>query len=93
MCLAVPGRVVSLDEPGEGLVMGKVSFGGVERDICFGYAPDAKVGSYVLVHVGFAIAVLDEEEAQRILDDFEIIARLAADEDAQNAGQSEGKPS
>ncbi len=88
MCLAVPGLVVSLDEPGEGLVMGKVSFGGVERDVCFGYAPDAKVGSYVLVHVGFAIAVLDEEEAQRILDDFETIARLSADEDALQAAES-----
>ena len=93
MCLAVPGLVVSLDEPGEGLVMGKVSFGGIQRDVCFGYAPDAKIGSYVLVHVGFAIAVLDEEEAQRILDDFETIARLMADEDAQNAAQSEGKVS
>ncbi len=93
MCLAVPGLVVSLDEPGEGLVMGKVSFGGVERDVCFGYAPDAKIGSYVLVHVGFAIAVLDEAEAQRILDDFETIARLAADEDAQNAAPSEGNHS
>jgi len=88
MCLAVPGLVVSLDEPGDGLVMGKVSFGGIQRDVCFGYAPDAKVGSYVLVHVGFAIAVLDEEEAQRILDDFETIARLSADEDAQHAAES-----
>jgi hydrogenase expression/formation protein HypC len=93
MCLAVPGLVVSLDEPGEGLVMGKVSFGGVERDVCFGYAPEAKIGSYVLVHVGFAIAVLDEEEAQRILDDFETIARLAADDDAENAALSDGKHS
>ena len=77
-----------MDEPGDGLVMGKVSFGGIQRDVCFGYAPDAKVGSYVLVHVGFAIAVLDEEEAQRILDDFETIARLSADEDALQAAES-----
>jgi len=93
MCLAVPGQVVSMDEPSDGLVMGKVSFGGVQREVCFGYTPEAKVGSYVLVHVGFAIAVLDEEEALRILEDFETIARLSADEDAKleaehPAGQS-----
>jgi hydrogenase expression/formation protein HypC len=85
MCLGVPGQVVSLEEPGDGLVMGKVSFGGVEREVCFGYASEAKIGDYVLVHVGFAIAVLDEDEAKRILDDFEAIARIVAEEDAQLA--------
>ena len=70
MCLGVPGQVVSLDQPSDGLVMGKVSFGGVEREVCFGFASEAKLGDYVLVHVGFAIAVLDEAEAQRILEDF-----------------------
>ena len=85
MCLGVPGQVVSLDEPGDGLVMGKVSFGGVEREVCFGYASEAKVGDYVLVHVGFAIAVLDEDEAQRIFDDFEAIARIVAEEDERLA--------
>jgi hydrogenase expression/formation protein HypC len=82
MCLGVPGQVVSLDEPSDGLVMGKVSFGGVEREVCFGYASEAKLGDYVLVHVGFAIAVLDETEAQRILEDFEAIARINAAQDA-----------
>jgi hydrogenase expression/formation protein HypC len=85
MCLGIPGQVVSLDEPGDGLVMGKVSFGGVEREVCFGYASEAKVGDYVLVHVGFAIAVLDETEAQRVLDDFEAIARIVAEEDERLA--------
>ncbi len=93
MCLGVPGLVVSLDEPGDGLVMGRVSFGGVEREVCFGYASEAKVGSYVLVHVGFAIAVLDEDEAQRILDDFEAIARIVAEEDAQLAETAAREPS
>ena len=83
MCLGVPGQVVSLDEPSDGLVMGKVSFGGVEREVCFGYASEAKLGDYVLVHVGFAIAVLDETEAQRILEDFEAIARINAEQDAE----------
>jgi hydrogenase assembly chaperone HypC/HupF len=88
---------VSLDEwssdhssasPGDRLVMGKVSFGGVEREVCFGYASEAKVGDYVLVHVGFAIAVLDEAEAQRILEDFEAIARINAEQDAELVGNS-----
>jgi hydrogenase expression/formation protein HypC len=74
-----------MDEPGDSLVMGKVSFGGVEREVCFGYTPEAKIGDYVLVHVGFALTVLDEDEAQRILEDFETIARLTAEEDAKDA--------
>jgi len=74
-----------MDPPSDELVMGKVSFGGAEREVCFGYASEAKVGDYVLVHVGFAIAVLDEAEAHRILEDFETIARLSA--------QSEQEPS
>ena len=85
MCLGVPGQVVSLDQPSDGLVMGKVSFGGVEREVCFGFASEAKLGDYVLVHVGFAIAVLDEAEAQRILEDFEAIARINAEQDAELA--------
>jgi len=85
MCLGVPGQVVSLDQPSDGLVMGKVSFGGVEREVCFGYASEAKLGDYVLVHVGFAIAVLDETEAERILEDFEAIARINAEQDAELA--------
>lgn len=93
MCLGVPGLVVSMDEPGEGLVMGKVSFGGVERAVCFSCTPEAQVGNYVLVHVGFAITVLDEAEAQRIFDDFETIARLTADEDGPDALGSEERPS
>ncbi len=79
MCLGVPGLVVSMDPPSDQLIMGKVSFGGVEREVCFGYTPEAKVGDYVLVHVGFAISVLDEEEAHRILEDFETLARLSAE--------------
>ena len=93
MCLGVPGQVVSLDESGDGLIMGKVSFGGVEREVCFGFASEAKLGDYVLVHVGFAIAVLDETEAQRILEDFEAIDRINAEQDAELAAASTQEPS
>jgi hydrogenase expression/formation protein HypC len=60
--------------------MGKVSFGGVEREVCLGYTPEAKVGDYVLVHVGFALSVLDAEAAAQILADFAELERLSGEE-------------
>ena len=67
MCLGVPGKVVAIDEAGVGMTMGRVSFGGIVKEVCLAYTPKAQVGDYVLVHVGFAISVLDEEEAQGTL--------------------------
>ncbi len=64
MCLAVPGEVVELADR-DGLRFGKVRFGGVTRDVCLEYQRDAGVGDFVLVHVGFAIAKVDREEAAR----------------------------
>ena len=66
MCLAIPGKVESVFEI-DGLKMGKVDFAGVKRSICLDCTPDVVVGSYVLVHVGFAISVINEEEAERNL--------------------------
>ncbi len=64
MCLAVPGKIVeSYDN--HGIRMSKVDFGGITREACLEYLPDAAVGDYVLVHVGFAISKVDEEEAAR----------------------------
>jgi hydrogenase expression/formation protein HypC len=68
MCLGIPGEVVEVGEPGDGLLMGKVSFGGTCRDVCLAYTPEVRVGDYVLVHVGFAISMLDEQEALEIFD-------------------------
>ena len=62
MCLAIPGKIVSLHE-NVGLKMAKVEFGGITREACLSYLPDAQLGDYVLVHVGFAISKVDEEEA------------------------------
>jgi hydrogenase expression/formation protein HypC len=70
MCLAVPGRIVRLEERDETL-MAEVDFGGVRKDVCLEYIPDAVVGEYVVVHVGFAIQRLDEESARRTLANFE----------------------
>jgi hydrogenase expression/formation protein HypC len=66
MCLAIPGRIQERFEAA-GLPMGRVEFGGVCRDVCLAYVPDARVGQYVVVHVGFALSVLDAEEAARTL--------------------------
>jgi hydrogenase expression/formation protein HypC len=67
MCLGVPGKVVSIDEASVGMTMGRVSFGGIVKEVCLAYTPQAQVGDFVLVHVGFALSVLDEEEAQGTL--------------------------
>jgi len=66
MCLGVPGKITELFEM-EGLKMGKVDFGGVVREACLEYVPEAKQGDYVVVHVGFAISMLSEAEAQETL--------------------------
>ncbi|MFN8520636.1 MAG: HypC/HybG/HupF family hydrogenase formation chaperone [Chloroflexota bacterium] len=67
MCLGIPGRVTEIRDEG-GLAMGKVDFGGVRKDACLAYLPRVEVGDYVIVHVGFAISRLDEEEALRTLE-------------------------
>jgi hydrogenase expression/formation protein HypC len=72
MCLAVPGRVVELLGEGD-LRAARVDFGGVVRQACLAYVPEAQVGDYVLVHVGFAISRIDEKAARET---FEILAEL-----------------
>jgi hydrogenase expression/formation protein HypC len=67
MCLAIPGKVISIDSSGS-LKMGKVNFGGIQKDVCLEWLPDVTVGQYVIVHVGFAISAMDEEEAMKTLD-------------------------
>ncbi|HMO16061.1 MAG TPA: HypC/HybG/HupF family hydrogenase formation chaperone [Pirellulaceae bacterium] len=69
MCLAVPGEVKTI-YVANGTRMGVVSFGGVEKEICFAYLPDLQVGDYTIVHVGFAISRIDEVSAQKTLDTF-----------------------
>ena len=67
MCLGVPGKIIEKYETG-GLQMAKVDFGGVFREVCLSYVPEARVGDYCLIHVGFAISLLNEEEALETLD-------------------------
>ncbi len=66
MCLGVPGRIVEVQEDGL-MRMGRVDFGGITRQVCLAYVPEAQVGDWVIVHVGFAISRLEEEEAMETL--------------------------
>jgi hydrogenase expression/formation protein HypC len=75
MCLAVPGRVISLEDRDDTL-MAQVDFGGVRKEVCLEYLPDVVVGEYVVVHVGFAIQRLDEASATATLDSFERLGIL-----------------
>ena len=80
MCLAVPGRImtVSGDEPL--MRVGRVDFGGIVKEINLAYVPEAAVGDYVLVHVGFAITVIDQAEAARVFEHLREIGELADQE-------------
>jgi hydrogenase expression/formation protein HypC len=74
MCLGIPGRIVEMHET-QGLPMGVVDFGGVRREVCLAYVKDEiKPGDYAIVHVGFAIAKVDEKEAQRT---FEVLREMS----------------
>jgi hydrogenase expression/formation protein HypC len=77
MCLAVPGKLVEIMDGGDDAFrMGKVDFGGIRKEINLAYTPEAAVGKYVLVHVGFAISVIDEEEAKRVFQYLEEMGAL-----------------
>jgi hydrogenase expression/formation protein HypC len=66
MCLAVPGKIVSIESSDPLLRSGKVDFGGIVKQINLAYVPEARIGEYVLVHVGFAISTIDESEARQV---------------------------
>lgn len=68
MCLGVPGKVLTLEENPFGMTMGRVSFGGIVKDVCLAYVPEVQVGEYVVVHVGFAISTIDEQEAIKVFE-------------------------
>jgi hydrogenase expression/formation protein HypC len=89
MCLAFPGKLISIDEPGqdEGELpadallrrMGKVSFGGIIKRVSLAYVPEAIVGDYVIVHVGFALSIVDPFEAQQTLEYLEQLQPTVVD--------------
>jgi hydrogenase expression/formation protein HypC len=71
MCLAVPGKIISIHDAANGSPLektGRVNFSGIVKEVSLAYVPDAQVGDYVIVHVGFALSKVDEEEAQRVFE-------------------------
>ena len=75
MCLAIPGRVEEITSDGV-IRMGRVNFGGVVKRVCLDYVPEVEVGDYTIVHVGFAIAKIDEQTAKQTLADFRALGML-----------------
>lgn len=90
MCLAIPGKVLSIDRTTEPL-MGKVSFGGIQKQVCLDWTPDVREGEYVVVHVGFAISKMDEEEAGetlRLIGEVEGVLERELNSSTDNSGKS-----
>jgi hydrogenase expression/formation protein HypC len=77
MCLGVPGRVTQVEENALGMTMGKVDFGGITKQVCLAYVPEARPGDYVVVHVGFAISRVSEEEAKDVFRTLREMGELA----------------
>ena len=83
MCLAVPGRITSISGEEPLTRMGKIDFGGILKEASLAYVPEAQIGDYVIVHVGFAISRLDEEEANTVFEylrEMEGLSELQASE-------------
>ncbi len=76
MCLAVPGKVLSVSGTPPFDIVGRVSFGGIVKEVSLAYVPDAQPGEYVIVHVGFALSKVDEDEAKRVFQYLEQIEEL-----------------
>jgi len=68
MCLAVPGKIISIEEADAVFRNGRVDFAGIVKNVNLSYVPEAKIGDYVVVHVGFALSIVDEEEARQVFD-------------------------
>jgi hydrogenase expression/formation protein HypC len=79
MCLAVPGKIIEIYE-NAGLMMGKIDFNGVTREACLAYVPEAKVGDYAIIHVGFALNLLEESEA---LETLRLFDEISANSDSE----------
>lgn len=83
MCLGIPGKILEIFTQ-QNTRMGRVDFGGVEMDVCLEAVPEAETGSYVIVHAGFAISALSEDEARETLEIFEQMDALADSEKISN---------
>lgn len=84
MCLAVPGKILTI-EGDDVLRSGKVNFGGIVKQVNLSYVPEANIGDYVVVHVGFALSVVDEEQAQQVFEYLRSMGELAELTEAEAA--------
>lgn len=83
MCLAIPGKLLEIASDSNGVRMGKANFGGIVKQVCLEYTPEVQTGDYVLVHVGFALSKVNEEEAERtykLLEEMKQLGELDAPE-------------
>ena len=92
MCLAIPGKIESISGEDPMLRMGKVNFGGILKEACLACVPEAVVGDYVIVHVGFALSRLDEEEARTVFEYLKQMDELGDLEENAATGTTEGGP-
>jgi hydrogenase expression/formation protein HypC len=76
MCLGVPGKIIEIREDPTGMTMGRVSFGGIVKEVCLAYTPEVAMGDFVVVHVGFAISQIDEAEAHKVFEYLEEMGEL-----------------
>jgi hydrogenase expression/formation protein HypC len=76
MCLAIPGKLIEISEDAHGVKMGRANFGGIVKQVCLEYTPDVQTGDYVLVHVGFALSKVDEEQAAQTYKALEQLQQL-----------------
>lgn len=92
MCLGVPGKIVEIYRTND-MLMGTVDFGGVTREACLEYVSEAKVGDYTLIHVGFALNLISEEEALETLDMLRAIAELGGEDPLDELSAQQGSVS
>ena len=86
MCLGVPGKIIDIYPQGD-LKMGKIDFNGVTREACLAYVPEAQIGDYTIIHVGFALHLISEEEAQETLNLLREIAAVGEEDPFLELGQ------
>ena len=89
MCLAIPGKLITIATDDAGVRMGRANFGGIVKEVCLEYTPDVQCGDYVLVHVGFALGKVDEAEAQRTYDALKSLDQLS---ELDTPGISDAEP-
>jgi hydrogenase expression/formation protein HypC len=89
MCLAIPGKILEIQQDAQGVRLGKTNFGGIVKNVCLEYTPDAQCGDYVLVHVGFALSTVDAAEAERTYKALEDMRQLGELETPEFSVESE----